>query len=87
MADARLINLPRPPLWRAHTDHQLYMTSLLTDQIGDGPTATVSAAIPDLHYFRGRGGKDVIPLTATRLERPTSQQESPPRSARSWTSR
>lgn len=62
MADARLINLPRPPLWRAHTDHQLYMTSLLTDQIGDGPTATVSAAIPDLHYFRGRGGKDVIPL-------------------------
>jgi Type ISP C-terminal specificity domain len=63
IADARVINLPRPPLWRAHTERQIYMTSLLTGVIGDGPAATVTPFIPDLHHFRGSfGGKDVIPL-------------------------
>ncbi len=39
------------------------MTSLLTGVLGEGPAATVSHNIPDLHHFRGSfGGKDVIPL-------------------------
>jgi len=52
----------RPELWRAHSGQQIYLTSLLTEVLGEGPAATVTAEIPDLHYFSGRGGKDAIPL-------------------------
>jgi Type ISP C-terminal specificity domain len=63
LADARPINLPRPPLWWAHSSSQIYLTSLLTGKLGPGPAVTLSAEIPDLHHFRGSwGGKDVIPL-------------------------
>ncbi|MGD1088343.1 MAG: type ISP restriction/modification enzyme [Verrucomicrobiota bacterium] len=40
----------------------MYFTSLITGVLGLGPAATISALVPDLHYFCGRGGKDVIPL-------------------------
>jgi hypothetical protein len=50
-------------LWRAHSDNQAYMTSLLTEVLGRGPAVVASAYIPDLHHFRGSyGGKDAIPL-------------------------
>ena len=63
LADSRLLDRPRPPLWHAHSGRQVYLTSLLTGVLGMGPAATVSAHIPDLHHFRGSyGGKDVIPL-------------------------
>jgi len=63
IADARLIDRPSPPLWLTHGPRQLYLTSLLSGILGDGPAATVTALIPDLHHFRGSfGGKDVIPL-------------------------
>lgn len=63
LADPRLIDLQRPPLWFAHSDKQIYLVSLLTGVLGRGPAASVSAHIPDKHYFRGSfGGKDVIPL-------------------------
>lgn len=53
----------RPELWRAHSKQQIYLTSLLTEVLGEGPAATVSAEIPDLHHFRGSfGGKHIIPL-------------------------
>ena len=61
-ADARLLDRPGPPLWSAHDDKQLYMTSLLTAVMGHGPAAVATADIPDLHHFCGRGAKDVIPL-------------------------
>jgi hypothetical protein len=39
------------------------MTSLLTNVLGPGPAAVVSAHVPDLDHFRGSfGGKAVIPL-------------------------
>ena len=39
------------------------MTSLLTEILGEGPTAVVTALLPDLHHFRGSfGGAHVIPL-------------------------
>jgi hypothetical protein len=60
--DPRVAALERPALWLAHSDSQVYMTTLVTKQLGDGPSATVSAYVPDLHYYNGRGGKDVIPL-------------------------
>jgi hypothetical protein len=30
--------------------------------LGKGPAAVVTSDVPDLHYFCGRGGKDIIPL-------------------------
>ena len=63
VSDSRVGDRMRPDLWRAHSQEQAYMTSLLTAVVGRGPTAVVSAEIPDLHHFRGSfGGKDVIPL-------------------------
>ena len=63
LQDARLGDRNRPVLHRVHSSQQLYMTSLLTAVMGHGPAAVATAAIPDLHHFRGSfGGKHVIPL-------------------------
>lgn len=40
----------------------LLISSLLTNMLGNGPAIGVSAHLPDLHVFCGRGGKDVLPL-------------------------
>lgn len=62
IADGRVLSFPRPSLWRAFGSHQIYLSSLLTQQLAHGPALTVSAFIPDLHHFSGRGAKDTIPL-------------------------
>jgi len=62
LADARLGDFLRPTLWWVAGPRQVYLTSLLTGALGPGPAAMVSAEVPDLHHFCGRGGKDVIPL-------------------------
>ena len=61
-ADVRLMSRPRPALWQAHSDQQLYFTSSFNAAIGTGPALMACSAIPDLHHFSGRGAKDVIPL-------------------------
>ncbi|MGI8913006.1 MAG: type ISP restriction/modification enzyme [Chloroflexota bacterium] len=61
--DARLGDFLRPDLYAAHGPAQVYMTSLLTGTLGEGPAATVTALLPDLDHFRGSfGAKHVIPL-------------------------
>ena len=65
IADGRLMSRPRPDLWRAQGDQQLYVTSLLTLTLGGGPALTACSAIPDLDHFSGRGAKNVIPLYRT----------------------
>lgn len=61
--DPRTANLERPSLWQSLSSSQFFLCSLLTGQISTGPALTVSADIPDLHYFRGNfGGKDIIPM-------------------------
>src|SRR5437870_1831420 len=62
LTDSRLGDFLRPALWRTAGARQLFFTSLLTDQLGTGPTLTVTNRVPDMHHFCGRGGKDVIPL-------------------------
>ena len=65
IADGRLISRPRPDLWRVHSDRQVYVTSLLSQVLGDGPAVTACARIPDLHYFPGGSGKSIVPLYRT----------------------
>ena len=61
--DARLIDRPGRTLWRILSDRQIFMTSLLTGVLGEGPAATIAHNTPDLDYFRGSfGGKHVVPL-------------------------
>lgn len=63
LADSRVGDRMRPPLWHSHGPKQVYMTSLLSTVLGTGPAAIVTAHVPDLHHYRGSfGGKDVIPL-------------------------
>ena len=62
LADGRLISRPRPDLWRAHSNRQVYVTSLLSQVLGDGPAITACALIPDLHHFPGGSGKSIVPL-------------------------
>ena len=63
IADMRLGDYLRPDLWRAHSERQVYLTSLLNHPLGDGPAATACSHIPDLHHFRGSyGAKEVFPL-------------------------
>lgn len=49
-------------LWQITGECQLYLTSLATDVIGSGQGIIASAAVPDLHCFRGSFGGAVIPL-------------------------
>ena len=60
--DPRLMTLDRPSLWRTENPQQLFFTSMMTNALGTGPALTVSAHVPDFHYFANRGGKDVMPL-------------------------
>jgi predicted helicase len=62
LLDNRLCDRSKPNLRRSHSDKQVYIISLLTDVLGNGPSAVATSLIPDLHHFRGRGGKDIIPL-------------------------
>lgn len=63
IADSRVGGRMRPELWRAHDARQIYLTSFLTEIVGYGPAAVVSADVPDKHYMRGSfGGKHAIPL-------------------------
>ena len=62
LPDSRFCSRPRPSLWSANSDRQIFLTTMLTDVLGLGPAAMVTPYIPDRHNFCGRGGKDVIPL-------------------------
>lgn len=62
-ADPRLAKTESPSLWASLSDHQVFLTTMTTSSLGEGPAATVTTAVPDKHHFRGSyGGKDIIPL-------------------------
>lgn len=60
--DTRLGDYLRPDLFSTHSNKQIYMHSLLTKQLGNGPSAVATNYIPDLDVFCVRGAKDIIPL-------------------------
>lgn len=63
LADARLLDRPGPALWRAHSDRQVYLTTIFCQPLAVGPALTACTLIPDLHHFRGSyGAKATIPL-------------------------
>jgi len=63
LVDSRLGDFLRPSMFRTHSENQIYMTSLLTEVLGKGPSAVATSIMPDLHHFRGSfGGAHVIPL-------------------------
>ena len=62
LADSRVVSWPRPPLWSVRSDEQVYFATIFTQAMGNGPALTCSANIPDLHFFNGRGAKDILPL-------------------------
>lgn len=63
VADIRLIDRPRPDLWRIRGPSQIYATTLTGTKLGNGPVITATYYVPDLCHFRGSyGAKDIIPL-------------------------
>jgi hypothetical protein len=68
LADGRLLDRAGPSLWAAHGPGQVYLTTQRTSRLGAGPAATLTADLPDLHHYAGRGGKDVIPRWTSRGE-------------------
>lgn len=60
--DNRLGDRMSPTLHHVYSDRQIFLTSLLTAVLGEGPAAVTTVFIPDLHHFCNRGAKDVIPL-------------------------
>ena len=59
--DAWVINRPNPSLWAGHSARQVYLTAPEDRTPTNGPAVTLSAAIPELHHYAGRGGR-VYPL-------------------------
>ena len=62
IADGRLMSRPRPVLWAIHSKRQVYFTAAFTQALSVGPALTACAELPDLHFFSGRGAKDIVPL-------------------------
>ncbi|MBD8477023.1 type ISP restriction/modification enzyme [Microbacterium sp. CFBP 8794] len=62
LADTRLGDFLRAPLWATYSGEQVYFATMTQSPLGRGPAVTVSANVPDLHFFSGRGTKDVIPM-------------------------
>lgn len=62
IADARVLDMPRPPLWEALRPGQLFVAEQHSVPLkGRTPALTFSALLPDLNYFNNRGGR-VLPL-------------------------
>ena len=63
--DGRLINRPNPTLWNEFSSRQVHLTAPEDRTPTAGPALTMTALIPDLHHYHGRGGR-VYPLWTNR---------------------
>lgn len=55
--DNRLINRPNPELWLSRSLNQIFLTAPSDQSPTGGPALTISAFVPDLHHYNGRGGR------------------------------
>lgn len=63
LADNRLGDYWRATLWQSWSARQVYLISMFSIPFGPGPALAASAAVVDMHSFRGSfGGRDVLPL-------------------------
>ena len=62
VADNRLADRPRPELWAARGARQVFLTTLTSTKLGQGPAVMATPYVPDLDHFSGRGAKNVMPL-------------------------
>jgi Type ISP C-terminal specificity domain/N-6 DNA Methylase len=60
--DSRLHDRPRQDLWRVRGSTQIYAVTQHTQPLTAGPGAVFSAWIPDMDYFMGHHGSQVLPL-------------------------
>ena len=59
--DARIIDRARPELWQVTSDCQVFAVEQHDEPLAVGPGLLFTAEVPDMHYFKGRGGR-VLPL-------------------------
>lgn len=59
--DKRVLDRPRPPLWKAQSNEQILLTCIGDDHPESGPAVTFTHLLPGLHHYHGRGGR-VFPL-------------------------
>ena len=64
IADARLLNDPRPKLWDAYSSKQIFLTGLEASSPSNGPAITITNLIPDQDHYKGSFGGRVYPLWA-----------------------
>ncbi|MCY4104079.1 MAG: N-6 DNA methylase [bacterium] len=57
IADRRVLDVPRPPLWEARSDRQIHLTCIQDDHPENGPAVTFTHLLPGLHHYHGRGGR------------------------------
>ena len=62
IADNRLADRPRPELWRVRGPSQVFLTTLTSTKLGQGPALTATPYVPDLDHFSGRGAKNIMPI-------------------------
>lgn len=72
MADPRLASGYRPVLWDSLGPKQIFLASLMTGRMSDGPAMTCFVDVPDKHCFHGRGGKDLLPVYRDQSGTPNS---------------
>jgi hypothetical protein len=59
--DSRLIDFPRPVLWQAISERQVFAVEQHDEPLTAGPGLVFTSDVPDIHFFNGRGGR-VSPL-------------------------
>ncbi|MCF4164828.1 N-6 DNA methylase [Zavarzinia compransoris] len=64
IGDPRLLNDPRPRLWSAWSEGQVFLTALDAHSPTSGPPVTLAGLVPDQHHYKGSFGGRVFPLWA-----------------------
>ena len=60
--DQRVLDMPRPPLWRVLGQHQVFVMEHHSEPLRRGPGALFAALLPASSYVKGSGGGRVLPL-------------------------
>jgi hypothetical protein len=60
--DSRVLDRPRPDLWRARIAAQVFVVEMHSEPFKVSPGLVFSALVPDLHHFKGSEGGRTLPL-------------------------